>query len=396
LDPEARKARARAKALRIDDITKPNPHTKAEGAGTKTEEDVRVRNKRRFERMVQEVVSGDRQLPKPIPSSSELAAKLRSKSLTTEIADTTVKRTANGVFDLWDERASELQEHHSYREEFGFDDDWYQSQRKKPKLYSDERSAESIKPSARAAIELPVAGASYHPDYESHQELLREALEFHTRKADRRKKLQRMMPQFKKQPEPLVYEESDEDNGENGMDVEEEEGGSRDGVSGSKEEEEKVNLAHVPRKSKEDREQELRLRRHQSALDAIARKKQENREWNAFKSMVRDIEDNEMVKEARRSARQEVEEERDAIRIRRIGPAHYQHKEPEVLLTDELPGSLRALKPTSSVLQDRFDSLQRRNMVETRHKHRAKRNQPNAQSNKKTYTRYAFRETPNM
>lgn len=386
LDPEARKARARAKELRIDAIAKPNPHTKAEASGTKTEEDVRVRNKRRFEKMVQQVVSGQRQLPKPIESTSELAGKLRAKSLRTEIEDTSVKRTAEGVFDLWGERASELHEHQAYHDHFGFDEDWFQPSRKKQKLYAEDRTAARIKPSGRAAVEVPAAGTSYHPDYESHQDLLREALEFHTRKADRRKKLQKQMPQFKKQPEPLVFEESDEEDA-NGME------GVEESVS-SEEETPKVNLAHIPRKTKEDIQKEERQRRHQASLDALERKKQENREWNSLKSMVRDADDTTRIREAKRAARKEMEEERDLYRIRRIGPAHYQHKEPEVLLTEDLPGSLRSLKPTTSVLQDRFDSLQRRNMVETRHMTKSKR-RPNA-PHTKSYTRYAFRDAPTM
>ena len=50
-------------------------------------------------------------------------------------------------------------------------------------------------------------------------------------------------------------------------------------------------------------------------------------------------------------------------------PAHrfrYEPRRPDVLCTDELPSSLRALPAEASLLEDRFDSLQARNLIEPR------------------------------
>lgn len=43
-----------------------------------------------------------------------------------------------------------------------------------------------------------------------------------------------------------------------------------------------------------------------------------------------------------------------------------QHALPQVLLSEEVTGSLRKLKPTATLTRDRFKSLQRRGMIEPR------------------------------
>jgi nucleolar protein 53 len=349
------------------------------------EEDESKRKKRNFERMVKEVSSGDRKLKQTLDQRSDLAGMLRSKSVVMDIEDTSVKRTANGVFDLWGERDEELSQYKAHKTEYGYDEDWYQPMTKKPKLYSEERTAAAIKRSGRKAVEVDAPGSSYHPEYESHQDLLREALEFHTRKANKRRSLVRKMPSFKSQPEPLIFaeEESDDDvavEGANSVD-------SDDSESNGKKEKED----HAPRKSKDDRKKEARQRKHLATLAALEKRKQENREWNAFGKMVRELDDTERIRTARKEARDEMEEERQPTKIYRIGPAHYTHQEPEVLLTEELPGNFRGIRSKTSVLEDRFASLQRRNMIESRHRSKRKTN-----PNTKAFTRYAFREEMDM
>ena len=44
----------------------------------------------------------------------------------------------------------------------------------------------------------------------------------------------------------------------------------------------------------------------------------------------------------------------------------YEEPETELKLSDELAGSLRGLKPEGNLLADRFKSLQKRNVIETR------------------------------
>lgn len=383
LDPEARKARARAKALRIDEVAKPNPHTKAEAAGPKVVPDERMKKKRQHARMVEEVRSGVRKVAEPIDPRSDVGAKLRARRVVSDASDlNVVHKSANGVFDLWGERADDIATHEAFKADFGHEEDWFQPSRKKTKLYAEERTADAIKRSGRHAIEIAAPGASYNPDYESHQELLQEALDFYTKKADSSRKQAKLVPRIKQQVEPVVFMDSDN----------EEEESSESQSDDDQEEAKKENLAHIPRLSKEERRKRERQAKHQSMLRAIERRKEQNRQFTAINGMVRNLDDEERVREAKRQARAEIEEDRKETKIARIGPAHYRHRAPEVLLTEELPGSLRALKPQSSIIEDRFASFQRRNMVETRHK--SKRKQSTRDT--KEFTRKSFRDAPIM
>uniref|UniRef100_A0A2S2N3G7 Ribosome biogenesis protein NOP53 n=1 Tax=bird metagenome TaxID=1833763 RepID=A0A2S2N3G7_9ZZZZ len=58
---------------------------------------------------------------------------------------------------------------------------------------------------------------------------------------------------------------------------------------------------------------------------------------------------------------------------RRSRGRRYEDAGPEVQLSEELPESLRRLRPEGSVLRDRFKSLQRRNMIEPRERAKFRR-----------------------
>merc|ERR1711902_161151 len=51
----------------------------------------------------------------------------------------------------------------------------------------------------------------------------------------------------------------------------------------------------------------------------------------------------------------------------------YDPEEIPIKLSDELSGNLRNLKPEGSLLEDRFKSMQRRNMIETRVKQKERK-----------------------
>ncbi|NXC05445.1 NOP53 protein, partial [Orthonyx spaldingii] len=74
----------------------------------------------------------------------------------------------------------------------------------------------------------------------------------------------------------------------------------------------------------------------------------------------------------RRERRLRLRELRESA-PKRLGRARYEEPGPEVQLSEELPDSLRSLRPEGSVLRDRFKSLQRRNMIEPRERAKFKR-----------------------
>jgi len=64
--------------------------------------------------------------------------------------------------------------------------------------------------------------------------------------------------------------------------------------------------------------------------------------------------------------RKKLKEEKGKISTKRVGKEKIGEKDIEVLLTEELPNSLRNINPSTSLIEDRFHSLQKRNIIETR------------------------------
>merc|ERR1739845_307294 len=85
----------------------------------------------------------------------------------------------------------------------------------------------------------------------------------------------------------------------------------------------------------------------------------------------------ELSKEDQRT--QENQERREKQRVEKMsGPIQlsnykYEPQELEIKLSDELTGNLRNLRQEGSLLEDRFKSLQRRNMIEVRVKQKTVR-----------------------
>uniref|UniRef100_A0A7S0PVQ0 Ribosome biogenesis protein NOP53 n=1 Tax=Coccolithus braarudii TaxID=221442 RepID=A0A7S0PVQ0_9EUKA len=75
----------------------------------------------------------------------------------------------------------------------------------------------------------------------------------------------------------------------------------------------------------------------------------------------------EIAKEERsRTLQQRREQAQKGARRKKLGRLKYTPRRPDVLLTDELPGSLRALPSETSLFEDRFDSMQARSLIEPR------------------------------
>lgn len=75
------------------------------------------------------------------------------------------------------------------------------------------------------------------------------------------------------------------------------------------------------------------------------------------------------MRHAQRKARQEAEKSMP----RRLGRLKFQAPDLDVQLSNELPSSLRSLKPEGSILKDRFKSFQKRNLIEPRERAKFKR-----------------------
>ena len=95
-------------------------------------------------------------------------------------------------------------------------------------------------------------------------------------------------------------------------------------------------------------------------------------EVSRVKSIKKELNKNEVKTQERQEKKKAAAEEKLHGPIR-LSNYKYEPQEIEIKLSDELTGNLRNLKQEGSLLEDRFKSLQRRNMIEVRVKQKTVR-----------------------
>jgi len=126
---------------------------------------------------------------------------------------------------------------------------------------------------------------------------------------------------------------------------------------------EHVNNPNIPRLTQADRNKIKRRKIH----EATVRKNKEKRMLKGQKldDALKDFQEREKMLSERLDIKKQ-KEELNKLKPKRLGKEKYEEKEIEVMLSEELPNSLRELTPKIDLLEDRFLSLQKRNMIETR------------------------------
>ncbi|KAM6932974.1 ribosome biogenesis protein NOP53 [Xenentodon cancila] len=224
------------------------------------------------------------------------------------------------------------------------------------------------KPSVLPAVEVIAPGGSYNPDFFSHQALLQEAHEVEVKKQKQEDKIERRLAfnredkateetVFHEQVEGLVEEENDE---EDTAPNEDDEDTTVAAISVAEKKTEKQRKRERAEKMKE---QQRMTSKHQT------QQQQQLFQLRSIKSSIKHQEQETRTKQVKRKAKQEAQK----AQPRRLGKLKFQAPDLEVQLSDELPGSLRRLKPEGSVLKDRFKSLQKRNLIEPRERVKFKR-----------------------
>jgi len=304
------------------------------------------------------------------------------KKASTELERTTRRRTEFD-FDLWSDMDNK-----EAKEVTG--NDWLDMNTKIHTLKNtrnlQRRAPEDLleNPSDLKAVEVPHAGSSYNPSLKDHQDLLWKAaiVEINKDKAEHKIEYHttRMFPTVDKAPtkESWIKEMSegipqlDKDMAEEIPDneiVEEEE-----------EEEEEAKMFKPKTKTQRNREKREKYEKN--------RKKAENEDKKKFQDVfkLRSMKKEMNLEEKAATLRSEVKEAKK--KEKRSLPALLsgtKYEEPEIPLKlgEELTGNLRKLKPEGNLLEDRFKSLQKRNVFETR----IKKKVPKAKRRKKVEKR---------
>jgi len=218
------------------------------------------------------------------------------------------------------------------------------------------------------AVEVPDAGASYNPNLKDHQELLWKATVVEIEKEKELQKIERatteMFPNRKGAPNEQTYmQEMSEGIKELAGEKDDSESEDEE-TSEDDEEEESLEGQFKPKTRRQKRDKRKKMFEDQRVLREKNLKMVETEVFRS-KSLVKEL----VSVEKKVEENQEKKEEK--LKEKMSGPLKlsnykFEPQEIELKLTDELTGNLRNLKQEGSLLEDRFKSLQKRNMIEVR------------------------------
>ena len=134
---------------------------------------------------------------------------------------------------------------------------------------------------------------------------------------------------------------------------------------------EKVVVGNKPRTRRQKRDQRKRMFEDQRKEREKSLRLRET-EISRLKSIRKELKSEE-TKVAANMSKRKAEAEQKLLGPQKLSNYKYEAPDLEIKLSDELTGNLRTLKQEGSLLEDRFKSMQRRNMVEVRVKQKTVR-----------------------
>eukprot|EP00090_Calanus_glacialis_P044188 TRINITY_DN7861_c1_g1_i1.p1 TRINITY_DN7861_c1_g1~~TRINITY_DN7861_c1_g1_i1.p1 ORF type:complete len:512 (-),score=201.98 TRINITY_DN7861_c1_g1_i1:73-1557(-) len=262
------------------------------------------------------------------------------------------------------------------------------------------------------AVEVPDAGASYNPTVEDHQTLLWKAAMVEIEKEKELQRLERsttgMFPSRKNAPteksyikemsEGIVELNADEKSTEVDGDESEDEEAEADAPEGVEEDGDakksgiKKSGILKPKTRRQKRDQRGRMFEEQKKARERDLKIKEI-EISRLKSINKELKADE-VQSVENEEKRKVALEKKMSGPLKLSNYNYEPQEIEIKLSDELTGNLRNLKQEGSLLEDRFKSMQRRNMIEVRVKQKTVKRLKKKTYEKRTY-KMGWEENPN-
>lgn len=211
------------------------------------------------------------------------------------------------------------------------------------------------KPTLIPAVEVDPPGCSFNPSYESHQDTLASAV------------AEEMQKIYKSElgPEPVPLTVPGEAIAEEDMYFLDVDGGSDNEESTL--ENEDAALEEKPIKTKRVTKVELNKRarrKEQLKKEAEAKKiKALSKEIDSIPEIVQEIEQEDEEKKKRHLRRQVAKQEMLKARPPRLGKHKFEPAPVQVLLSEEITGSIRKLKGCCTLIKDRYKSIEKRGLI---------------------------------
>jgi len=208
-------------------------------------------------------------------------------------------------------------------------------------------------------------GSSYNPDFKQHQDLLGKANAVETERMKEQERIRKMKPIIIAAPEEEYLAEmsqglnTKEDEEEIKEEPIEEEMPTEDTVLKT--------TSYINRKTKQQRSKEKLEKKKRAALLAAKHEKKMNHDLLRIKSLTKQLK-NEGAAQQVVTEKLQVKKKGLETRPGKFGPGKFTEVLPEFSLPEEISSSLRKLDPQGSLLTDRFQNMQKRNMIEVRKK----------------------------
>lgn len=311
------------------------------------------------------------QVPPPIKvncvqPSSKKRKNIIKKIITRKITQPKIKKENEKEFyDVWNAKENDLST------ESNLDKDLIdyieETTKKKPPKTPVHRYQ---KPSLLPAVEIPPSGTSYNPDYNDHTKLLLDVVKMELQYEKEHKKIERALTEKFPTIDEAPTEKTWLEEMSQGLKTKNNEQQEEENTEDSESSETDLISCNPPvrfddKKSKQKRRKEMELK------EKMKKKKQmklENKRINEI-YRLRSIK-NDLLKNEERS--QEKQMKKDQLLIEKmyqpriLSQYKYEKPDPEFNLREELTGELRTIKVVGNIMEDRYKSFQRRNIIEPR------------------------------
>jgi len=127
------------------------------------------------------------------------------------------------------------------------------------------------------------------------------------------------------------------------------------------------NKSHIERKTKTQLNKEKRKKEFGQQLRAERRKKNMKKDLERLEEIVQTLDNREDVLQERRDLKEIVKKDKENI-PKKLGKYRFEDPPTAVLLSEELPKNLRSIPVVIDPFKERFQSFQKRNIIEVHHK----------------------------
>lgn len=223
------------------------------------------------------------------------------------------------------------------------------------------------KPSLLPAVEVPIGGQSYNPDQKQHNELILEAANKEAEKINEERLWATKVEKYFVSKEDAPNERTWITEMSQGLGLFEHE-------NQPDEEESPENLDEIvkfaklvksEKKTKQQRRRELRERLTKKQKESDKKLRIKENEIFRLKSIKKELDE----RDKKIAKREQIRNQRHIDSLyqpKRLSRYRFQESEIALNLPGEVSGSLRAVKVEGNLLEDRFKSLQKRNLIEPR------------------------------